>query len=118
MECIWFVYAEFLRRMLDDVKNELNLHTIRYTKESQVSGFPINLYYLPESKGYAPQGHQLNKIDVVNVLQQRDFEEVFEQIMEGRNSQLQDYFRYIALSQQMSLPPSGWECKNVIHRNH
>ena len=43
---------------------------------------------------------------------------MFEQIMEGRNSQLQDYFRYIALSQQMSLPPSGWECKNVIHRNH
>ena len=61
MECIWFVYAEFLRRMLDDVKNELNLHTIRYTKESQVSGIPNNFYSLPESKGYAHQGHQVNK---------------------------------------------------------
>ena len=33
---------------------------------------------------------------IVNVLQQRNFEEEFEQIMEESNNQLQEYFRYIA----------------------
>ena len=57
MECIWFVYADCLQCKLDEVKNEWNLHTIRYTKGCQVSGIPNHLYYLPESKEYAPQGH-------------------------------------------------------------
>ena len=83
MECIWFVYANFLQRKLDEVKNEWNLFTIRYTKGCQVSGIPNHLYYLPESKGYAPQSHQLSETDIANVLQQRNFEEEFEQIMEG-----------------------------------
>ena len=47
MECIWFMYADFLQRKLDEVKNEWNLHTIRYTKLCQVSGFPNQLYYQP-----------------------------------------------------------------------
>ena len=38
----------------------------------------------------------LNETDIVNVLQQRNFEEEFEQIMEESNNQLQEYFRYIA----------------------
>ena len=50
-----------------------------------------------------------NETDIVNVLQQRNFEEKFEQIMEGSNSQLYEYFRYMASSQQMSHPPSDWE---------
>ena len=53
---------------------------------------------------YAPQGHQLSETDIDNVLQQKNFEEEFEQIMEGSNSRLQEYFRYIASSQQMSHP--------------
>ena len=99
----------FLQRKLDEVKNEWNLHTIRYTKGCQVSGIRNHLYYLPESEGYAPQGYQLSETDIVNVLKQRNFGEEFEQIMEGSNSQLLDYFRYIASSQQMSHPPSDWE---------
>ena len=74
MECTWFVYADFLQRKLDEVKNEWNLYTIRYTKGCQVSGVPNHLYYLPESKGYVPKGHQLSETDIVNVLQQRNFE--------------------------------------------
>ena len=45
-----------------------------------------------ELKGYVFQGHQLSETDIVNVLQQRNFEEEFKQIMEGSNSQLQEYF--------------------------
>ena len=32
------MYAVFLQRKLDEVKNEENLHTLRYTKACQVSG--------------------------------------------------------------------------------
>ena len=46
-----------------------------------MSGIPNHLYYLPESKGYAPQGHQLSETGIGNVFQQRNFEEEFEQIM-------------------------------------
>ena len=114
MECIWFVYADFLQRKLDEVKDEWNLHTVRYRKRCQVSGIPNQLYYLPESKGYAPQGHQLSETDIVKVLQQRNFEEEFEQIMEGSNTQLQEYFRYIDSSQQTSHPPSDWEIAKTL----
>ena len=48
MECIRFVYADFLQRKLDQVKNEWNFHTIRCTKGSQVSGIRNHLYYLPD----------------------------------------------------------------------
>ena len=79
---IWNAFGlyvlNFLQRNLDEVKNEWNLHTIRYTKGCQVSGITNHLYYLPESKGHAPQGHQLNETNIVNVLQQRNFEEEFE----------------------------------------
>ena len=60
VECIWFVYADFLQRKLDEVRNEWNLHTIKYRKGCQVSGILNHLYYLPGSKGYAPQGHQIS----------------------------------------------------------
>ena len=109
MECIWFVHADFLQRKLDEVNNEWSLHTIRYTKGCQVSGIPNQLYYLPELKGDAPQDHQLSEADIANILQQRNFEEKFEQIMEGSKSQLQEYFRYISSIQHMSSPPSVWE---------
>ena len=77
-----------------------------------------SLNYLPESKGYAPQSHQLSETDIVNVLQQRNFEEVFEQIVEGINSQLQEYFCYIASSQQRVTLLLTGQRKKVIHRNH
>ena len=54
------------------------------------------------------QGHQLGETDIVNVLQERNSEEEFEQIMEGSNIHLQECFRYIASSQQMCHPPSDW----------
>ena len=53
MECIWFVYADFLQRKLDEVKNEWNLHTIRYTDGRQDPGIPNQLYYVLQLKGYA-----------------------------------------------------------------
>ena len=33
----------------------------------------------------------------------------FEEIIEGGSNQLEEYFRYIVLNQQMNLTPWGWE---------
>ena len=57
-----------------------------------------------------------NEADIVNILQQRNFEEEFEQIMKGSKSQLQEYFRYIASIQQMSLSPSDWESAKQLFK--
>ena len=57
--------ADFLQCKLDEVKNEWNLHTIRYTEGCQVSGIPNQLYYLPELKRYAPEGHQLSEANII-----------------------------------------------------
>ena len=62
---IWNAYADFLQCKLDEVKNEWNLHTIRYTEGCQVSGIPNQLYYLPELKRYAPEGHQLSEANII-----------------------------------------------------
>ena len=35
MECIWFVYAQFIQTQLDKVKQEWNYHEIRYSKSCQ-----------------------------------------------------------------------------------
>ena len=52
---------------------------------------------LSELKGYALLSHQFSEVDIVNVLQQRSFEEVFEHIIEGSDSQLQEYLFVILL---------------------
>ena len=60
-----------------------------------------------------PLGHHLRETDIVIILQSRNFEEELEQIMERRDSQLEEQFRCIASTQQMNSPPLG-ECKKLF----
>ena len=48
VECIWFVYAQFIQTQLDEVKQEWNYHKIRYSKGCHISGILNQLYHLPE----------------------------------------------------------------------
>ena len=105
MKCIWFVYADFLQLKLDEVKNEWNLHTRRFTEGRQDSGIPNQLHYVLELERYAPEGHQFSEADIVNTLQRRNFKEEFEEIMKGSKSYSQEYFHNIASVQQMSPYP-------------
>ena len=45
MECVWFVYVQFIQTQLDEVKQEWNYHKIRYSKVCQVSGILNQLPY-------------------------------------------------------------------------
>ena len=47
MECIWFVYTQFIQTQLNEVKQEWNYHEIRYFKGCHVPGIPNQLYHLP-----------------------------------------------------------------------
>ena len=75
MECIWFVYAQFIQTQLDEVKQKWNYHKTRYSKGCQVSEIPNQLYYLPKSKGYISQGFSVTESDVRNALAQRNYED-------------------------------------------
>ena len=52
MECIWFVYAQFIQIRLDEIKQGWNYDKIRSSKGCQVFGILNQLYHLPESKNY------------------------------------------------------------------
>ena len=97
MECIWFVYAQFIQTQLDEVKQEWNYHKIRYSKGCQVSGIPNQLYHLPESEGYISQGFRVTESDVTNALAQRNYEDELSEVMMRTNKELEEYSHYIIL---------------------
>ena len=108
MECIWFVYAQFIQTELNEVKQEWNYHKIRYSKSCQVSGIPNQLNHFPESKGYISQGYRLTESDVTNALAQRNYEDEPSEVMSRKSKELQEYFHYIISSQQLNYLPSKW----------
>ena len=92
MECIWFVYAQFIQTELNEVKQEWNYHKIRYSKSCQVSGILNQLYHLPESKGYIFQGFRVTESDVTNALAQRNYKNELREVMRRTNKELEEYF--------------------------
>ena len=114
MECIWFVYAQFIQIQLDEVKQEWNYHKIRYSKGCQVSGIPNQLYHLPESKGYISQGFRVTESDVTNALAQRNYEDELSEVMSRIIKELEEYFHYIISSQQLNYPPSSWDNEKLL----
>ena len=114
MECIWFVYAQFVQIQLDEVKQGWNYHKIRYSKGCQVSGIPNQLYHLPESKGYISQGFRVTESDVTNALAQRNYEDELSEVMRRTNKELEEYFHYIISSQQFNHPPLSWDNSELL----
>ena len=92
MECIWFVYAQFIQSQFHEVKQEWNYHKIRHPKDCQFSGIPNQLYHLPESKGYISQGYCVAESDVTNALAQRNYEGELGEVMRRANKKLEKYF--------------------------
>ena len=114
MECICFVYAQFIQTQLDEVKQEWNYHKIRYSKGCQVSGIPNQLYRLPESKGYISQCYRVTESDVTNALAQRNYEDELSEVMRRTNKELEEYSHYIISSQQLNYPPSSWDNMKLL----
>ena len=75
MECVWFVFSDFLQLELDKVKDDWNMHFIRQSRHSTVSGVPDELYYLPQTRGFEGWGFEVSAADIENMLNQRDIYE-------------------------------------------
>ena len=69
MECVWFVFSDFLQLDLDKVKHEWNSHFIRQYRHCTVPGIPSELYY---THGFDHFWLNLSADDVENVPDQRD----------------------------------------------
>ena len=52
LECIWFVYADFLQSPLDEVVHEWNTHYIRSSRHDTVTGIPDVLFHVPSLGDY------------------------------------------------------------------
>ena len=72
MECVWFVFSDFLQLELDKVKDEWNMHFIRQSRHNTVSGVPDELYYLPQTRGFVDCGFEVSADGIENILNQRD----------------------------------------------
>ena len=48
MNCVWFVFASFLQKELNTVKEEWNNHFIRKCHYSIVNGIPDELFFCPK----------------------------------------------------------------------
>ena len=114
MECIWFVYAQFIQTELNEVKQEWNYHKIRYSKGCQVSGILNQLYHLPESKGYIFQGFRVTESDVTNALAQRNYKNELSEVMRRTNKELEEYFHYTIFTQQLNYPTSSWDNEKLL----
>ena len=68
MECVWFLFSDFLQLDLDKVKHEWNSHFIRQYRHFTVPGIPGELYYLPHTHGF----DHFWADDVKNMPDQRD----------------------------------------------
>ena len=75
MECVWFVFSDFLQLELDKVKDEWNMHFIRQSRHNTVSGVPDELCYLPQTRGFGGWGFEVSAPDIENMLNQRDIYE-------------------------------------------
>ena len=115
MECAWFVYANFLQRELDIVKEEWNTHYIRSSRNSQVSGVPDELFFLPQTRGYSIRGKQLSSNEINHILNQRNVHEEAQIVLNQEDFELVTYFKYVVANENLMYPPRDWNEARVIY---
>ena len=108
MECIWFVFANFLQHELDSVTEEWNNHYIRRSKSTKVAGIPDELFYLPESRGYNDQGIPQSRADIDRVLFQQNVHKEAEEALNIDDKELSEYFYYVINNEALTYPPRDW----------
>jgi len=103
MECVWFVFSDFLQLELDKVKDEWNMYFIRQSRHNTVSGVPDELYYLPQTRGFEDCRFEVSIDDIENILNQRD-----------GAGELLEYFKYVVREEGLTHPPEDWrQARNI-----
>ena len=94
-ECAWFVFSDLLKCELNEVKRHWNSHYIRKSTCSATGGIPDDLFYLPERYGFQDCGISINETDLQRVIQERDFVKEAAAVLEHKDEELIEYFKYI-----------------------
>ena len=99
MECLWFCFAELIQKVLNEVKEHWNTHSIRKSRHDTVSGRPDSLFYLPNHSG----GNEY-----MMSVPETEISYVREHVVELHHSNIyQDYFDY-ALQACSYNKPNDW----------
>ena len=115
MECAWFVYSDFLQMELDKLKREWNMHTIRKSKGTQISGVPDELYFVPEGNGYLNCGESIRRRDISDVLNQINVHEAAKDVLGKADADMTEYFRYVVSELDIVVPPRDWAEARYIY---
>ena len=115
MECVWFVYSDFLQSELDKVKQEWNTHYIRHSRHNSISGVPDELFFLPESSGFTNCGISVSTDDIYSILNQRDIYTQAELAMDVSDTELLEYFRYVVRKDNIEHPPRDWSRAKLMY---
>ena len=67
-ECVWFVYAEFVQKELNDVRHQWNTHYIRRSGPDTIPGIPDVLFFVPELSGCENKKIEITDDDMENLL--------------------------------------------------
>ena len=109
MECVWFVFSNFLQRELNMVKEEWNNHYIRRSNFTEVSGVPYELFHVSEIQGYHDQGLEVTQDDINRIIDQRDIYKEAEEALNVNDKDLVDYFRHVITVDNFEHPPDDWK---------
>ena len=71
LECIWFVYADFLQSQLDEAVHEWNTHYIRRSRHDTVTGIPDVLFHVPSLGDYEDKKVLVNEALLQSVIDER-----------------------------------------------
>ena len=114
---VWYVFAEFLQKELDDVAYQWNTHYIRRSRHDTVPGIPDVLFYLPEMSGHQDMKQAIDVNTLNTILRQQNIEAEADDVMVGVQDDMYEYFNFVVNLKGLPYPPKSWEEGRFIFQN-
>ena len=115
MECVWYVFSQFLQNELDMITKEWNNHLIRKSSFTEVTGVPFELYNAPELLGYSNQGIEIAPEKIEAIVHASNVYADADAALSVEDPDLMDYFRYVVQNDGLTHPPRSWiEAKQLF----
>ena len=121
MECVWFVFAQFLQNQLDEVCYEWNTHFIRQSRHDTIPGVPDVLFHVPMLSGHENKKVLTTQEQLQNILNERDIFSEATEIMNNIDKDLEEFFQHVIQTEELPYPPKNWQdarniYETIIHR--
>ena len=107
MECMWFVFHDFLQDELNNFRQRWNTHSIRRSSTSVIGGVPDQLYFLPQSVGYSDCGKDIPDNDIHYLHSQLDLTAAREAECEADQDFI-TYLKYVVANNGLTHPVRSW----------